>query len=170
LSALLADAERAQRDATARLEQQTEEASRLRTAALLEVERVQRDSLAEAEAVLDRARRQAATVDERARQELAWRRRQLRRDEELLTRRKQSALRQLASLSALAAETAAGMPEVPSLELDDLMADLGRGEAADPAEPGDALPDGSGVNAQDDAPDAAQNRRSSALSRPRSTS
>jgi hypothetical protein len=67
-----------------------------------------------------RAQQQAATIDERARQEFAWRRRQMRHEQELLGRRKQAMLSQLTSLSALAAETAEKLPEVPDLDLSDL--------------------------------------------------
>ena len=44
----------------------------------------------------------------------------MRREQELLDRRKQAMLSQLTSLSALAAETAQSLPEVPALELSDL--------------------------------------------------
>jgi hypothetical protein len=44
----------------------------------------------------------------------------MRREQELLDRRKQAMLSQLTSLSALAAETAQSLPEVPQLELSDV--------------------------------------------------
>jgi hypothetical protein len=69
----------------------------------------------EAERIIDRARRQAAIIDDRARQELALRRRQMRDEQELLTRRKHAMLNQLASVSALAVETAENLPEVPEV-------------------------------------------------------
>ena len=56
----------------------------------------------EAEQIVARAQQQAATIDERARQEFAWRRRQMRHEQDLLNRRKQAMLSQLTSLSALA--------------------------------------------------------------------
>ena len=75
---------------------------------------------AEAEQIVVRAQELAATIDERARQEFAWRRRQMRHEQDLLTRRKQAMLSQLTSLSALAVETAENLPEVPELQLSDL--------------------------------------------------
>ena len=75
----------------------------------------------EAEQIVARAQQQAATIDERARQEFAWRRRQMRHEQDLLNRRKQAMLSQLTSLSALAAETAENLPEVPELFLGDSM-------------------------------------------------
>ena len=44
----------------------------------------------------------------------------MRREQELLDRRKQAMLSQLTSLSALAAETAQSLPDVPQLELSDV--------------------------------------------------
>ena len=120
IEAMLSESGRLQTQAAAHLTEQTEVAAGLRNDALAEAERVKRQSLEEADATVARAQEQAATIDERARQEFAWRRRQMRREQELLDRRKQAMLSQLTSLSALAAETAQSLPEVPQLELSDL--------------------------------------------------
>jgi uncharacterized membrane protein YgaE (UPF0421/DUF939 family) len=69
----------------------------------------------EAEQIVARAQQQAATIDERARQEFSWRRRQMRHEQDLLNRRKQAMISQLTSLSALAVQTAENLPEVPEL-------------------------------------------------------
>jgi cell division septum initiation protein DivIVA len=60
----------------------------------------------EADRMVEEARRQAATVDERARQEYAWRRRQVRKEQDLVDQRKQQIVREIKTLSALAAKTA----------------------------------------------------------------
>ena len=65
--------------------------------------------------MIARAQQQAATIDERARQEYAWRRRQMRQEQALLDQRRSAILGQLSSLSALAAETAGNLPEVPEI-------------------------------------------------------
>ena len=78
------------------------------------------EATVEAEQIVKRAQQQSATIDERARQEFAWRRRQMRHEQDLLTRRKQAMLSQLTSLSALAAETTEKLPELPDLDLREL--------------------------------------------------
>ena len=120
IEALLGESSRLQTQAATHLAEQTDVAARLRNDALHEAERVKRAAIAEADAIVGRAQAQADTIDERARQEFAWRRRQMRREQDLLDRRKQAMLSQLTSLSALAAETAQSLPEVPSLELSDV--------------------------------------------------
>ncbi len=60
----------------------------------------------EANRALDDARRQAATIAERARQEFAWQRRQVRKEQTLVDIRKEQIVRQIVTLSALAAKTA----------------------------------------------------------------
>lgn len=120
IEALLGESSQLQTQAATHLAEQTDVAARLRTDALTEAERVKRAALEEADAIIARAQAQADTIDERARQEFAWRRRQMRREQELLDRRKQAMLSQLTSLSALAAETAQSLPEVPQLELSDV--------------------------------------------------
>jgi cell division septum initiation protein DivIVA len=120
IEAMLNESSQLQTQAANHLTEQTEVAARLRHDALSEADRVKRASLEEADGIVARAQAQAGTIDERARQEFAWRRRQMRREQDLLDRRKQAMLSQLTSLSALAAETAQSLPEVPALELSDL--------------------------------------------------
>ena len=72
------------------------------------------------EQIISRAQQQAAIIDERARQEFAWRRRQMRHEQDLLDRRKVAMFSQLTSLSALAVESAKNFPEVPELSFEDV--------------------------------------------------
>ena len=130
----MADSSRLHRESAEHLSAEADEAARSRATALAEVEQIRLAALAEAEEVLGRARQQAATLEERSRQEFVWRRRQLRQEQDLLTRRKQAMLSQLASLSALAVETAESMPEVPELDLGDPDPDLDEGATGDGAE------------------------------------
>ena len=74
----------------------------------------------EAGQIVGRARQQAALIDERARQEFAWRRRQMRHEQELLDRRKVAMLSQLSSLSALAVASAENFPDLPELSFEDV--------------------------------------------------
>jgi hypothetical protein len=110
---MLAKATELRRSAGEHLTSETEEAAKLRNEALAEAERIKVGASGDAEKIIDRARHQAAIIDDRARQELALRRRQMRDEQELLTRRKHAMLNQLASVSALAVETAENMPDVP---------------------------------------------------------
>lgn len=71
-----------------------QETARLRSEALDEVEQIRRAAQAEGEELLARARQQAATLEERSRQEFAWRRRQLRQEQDRLTQREQDLLAQ----------------------------------------------------------------------------
>ena len=139
IEALLSESSRLQTRAATHLAEQTDVAAGLRTNAITEAERTKMAALDEAEGIIARAQAQADTIDERARQEFAWRRRQMRREQELLDRRKQAMLSQLTSLSALAAETAQSLPEVPQLELSDV--DETRVNQPVAAEEPDAAPD-----------------------------
>jgi hypothetical protein len=112
---MLGKATALQRSAGEHLTSETEHAAKLRSEALAEVERIKVEASGEAEKIIDRARHKAAIIDERARQELALRRRQMRDEQELLTRRKHAMLNQLASVSALAVETAENLPDVPEV-------------------------------------------------------
>ncbi len=112
---LLGKATALQRSAGEHLTSETEHAVKLRNEGLAEAERIKVEASGEAEKIIDRARHQAAIIDERARQELALRRRQMRDEQELLTRRKHAMLNQLASVSALAVETAENLPDVPEV-------------------------------------------------------
>ena len=66
----------------------------------------------EAEARVATAKKQAQAINERTQQEFAWRKQQLKRETELLHQRKQAVLSQLASLSALAEQTASAFPDL----------------------------------------------------------
>ncbi len=84
----------------------TVELSDLYERARAECEQLLTAAQIEADKTLETARRQAATIDERARQEYAWRRRQVRQEQDLVDQRKQQIVRQIVTLSALAAKTA----------------------------------------------------------------
>jgi hypothetical protein len=146
---LLAEATKHHDQSAERLEADISEAARIRAEALAEAERAKEEAARESEARVATAKKQATAISERTQQEFTWRKQQLRRETELLHQRKQAVLSQLASLSALAEQTANAFPD-----LDD-PADL-EGD-----EPGDATvvrsrPAGSGQNEEeipaDDAP------------------
>ena len=119
VEAMLAEATRQQTTTAAHLAAETEQAVALRTQAAADADQVRRAASSDAEEAIARASQQAATVDERARQEYAWRRRQMRQEQALLDQRRSAILGQLASLSALAAETAGNLPEVPEILFSD---------------------------------------------------
>ena len=80
-------------------------------------------------------------------------------------------LGQLASLSAIAVETAESLPEVPDLALGELPGEGTSAAAPEPAD--DPTPDAEGSEAPEGSEaseDDGQNNRSSTLSIPRSTS
>jgi hypothetical protein len=133
IEAMLTEATDLQRAAGEHLTSETEQAAKLRNEALAEAERIRVDASGDADGIIDRARHQAAMIDDRARQELALRRRQMRDEQELLMRRKHAMLNQLASVSALAVETAENMPdlpEVPETAFADISANAESGSAA----------------------------------------
>ena len=115
VEAMLAEATRQQTTTSAHLAAETEQAVALRAQALADAEQVRTTANADAGATIASAQQQAATIDERARQEYAWRRRQMRQEQALLDQRRSAILGQLTSLSALAAETAGNLPEVPEI-------------------------------------------------------
>jgi hypothetical protein len=115
IEAMLAKATELQRAAGEHLTSETEHAAKLRNEALAEAERIKVDASDDSDGIIDRARHQAAMIDDRARQELALRRRQMRDEQELLMRRKHAMLNQLASVSALAVETAENLPDLPEV-------------------------------------------------------
>jgi hypothetical protein len=94
------------------LEADLAEAARIRAEALAEAEQTKGSAAQEAEARIATAKKQAAAINERTQQEFAWRKQQLRRETELLHQRKQAVLSQLASLSALAEQTASAFPDL----------------------------------------------------------
>ena len=115
VEAMLAEATRQQTTTAAHLAAETELAITVRTQAVTDAEQVRTAASSDAEETIARAQQQAATIDERARQEYAWRRRQMRQEQALLDQRRSAILSQLTSLSALAAETAGNLPEVPEI-------------------------------------------------------
>ena len=88
------------------------EAARIRAEALTEAEQTKGAAVQESEARIATAKKQAAAINERTQQEFAWRKQQLRRETDLLHQRKQAVLSQLASLSALAEQTASAFPDL----------------------------------------------------------
>ena len=111
-SAMLAEASKHHQESAARLEADITQAARIREEALAEAEQVKIAAAKESEERIATAKKQAAGISERTQQEFAWRKQQLRRETELLHERKRAVLGQLASLSALAEETAQSFPEL----------------------------------------------------------
>lgn len=115
-AALLAEATDHHHQATERLNADIAEAARVRAEALAEAEAVKLRAVQEAEERIVAARKQAAAITDRTQQEFAWRKQQLRRETDLLGQRKAAVLNQLASLSALAEQTAHAFPDMDDLD------------------------------------------------------
>jgi hypothetical protein len=113
---LLAEATEHNKEATARLQKDIADAERIRSAALAEAERIRVEAIANSEERIAAAKKQAAAINERTQQEFSWRKQQLKRETDLLGQRKQAVLNQLASLSALAEQTAQTFPDLEELE------------------------------------------------------
>jgi hypothetical protein len=111
-AAMLAEATKHHEESAKRLESDISEAARVRSEALAEAEQAKILAVKEAEDRIATAKRQAAAINERTQQEFSWRKQQLRRETELLHERKRAVLSQLASLSALAEETAHSFPDL----------------------------------------------------------
>jgi cell division septum initiation protein DivIVA len=111
-AAMLAEATKHSNESAERLETDIAEASRVRAEAVAEAEQTKVQAIEEAEARLATAKQQATAISERTQQEFTWRKQQLRRETELLHQRKQAVLSQLASLSALAEQTANAFPDL----------------------------------------------------------
>ena len=111
-SAMLAEATKHHDESAARLEADISEGARLRAEAVAEAEQTRLSAIQESEARIATAKKQATAISERTQQEFAWRKQQLRRETELLHQRKQAVLSQLASLSALAQQTASAFPDL----------------------------------------------------------
>jgi hypothetical protein len=109
---MLAEATKHHEESTRRLESDIAEAARVRSEALTEAEQTKLAAVKESEDRIATAKRQAAAINERTQQEFSWRKQQLRRETELLHERKRAVLSQLASLSALAEETAHSFPDL----------------------------------------------------------
>ena len=120
ITAMLAEATALQRASGEHLAAETDQAAALRAQTLAEAEQIRIAAADEGEQIVSRAQQRAAVIDERARQEFAWRRRQMRHEQDLLDRRKVAMLSQLTSLSALAVESAENFPDVPELSFEDM--------------------------------------------------
>jgi hypothetical protein len=132
-AAMLSEATQQATQSRERLEAEVAEAARIRADALAEAEQARLAAMQETEERIALATKQAAAINERTQQEFAWRKQQLRRDTDLLSQRKQAVLNQLASLSALAEQTAQNFPELE--DLDDFPTGPGhRSEGLDPSE------------------------------------
>ena len=116
INAMLADAEQHNTESSARLEADMAEAARIRTDALAEAQQVKLAAIKESEERLAAAKAEATAIAERTQQEFNWRKEQLKRETERLGRRKQAVLTQLASLSAMAEQTAESFPELDDLD------------------------------------------------------
>ena len=111
-AAMLAEATKHHDQSAERLEADIAEAARVRAEAVAEAEQTKVQAIEEAEARVATAKQQATAISERTQQEFTWRKQQLRRETELLHQRKQAVLSQLASLSALAEQTANAFPDL----------------------------------------------------------
>ena len=109
---LLAEATKHHDESAERLEADIAEAARIRAEAVAEAEQTKEEAIRESEARVATAKKQATAISERTQQEFTWRKQQLRRETELLHQRKQAVLSQLASLSALAEQTANAFPDL----------------------------------------------------------
>ena len=138
-STLLAEATRHNQESAERLEIDVNEAARIRAEALAEAERSKLAAIKEAEERVQAAKAQAAAITERTQSEFAWRKQELRRETDLLSQRKQAVLNQLASLSALAQQTAQSFPEID--DLTEFGAEEGDRTIMRPADAGPALPE-----------------------------
>lgn len=138
-STLLAEATKHNQESAERLELDVNEAARIRTEALAEAEKTKLAAIKESEERVQAAKAQAAAITERTQSEFAWRKQELRRETDLLSQRKQAVLNQLASLSALAQQTAQSFPEID--DLTDFPADDGDRTILRPADAGPALPE-----------------------------
>jgi HPt (histidine-containing phosphotransfer) domain-containing protein len=92
------------------------EGNELKTAGLADLKNLRARGEQEVRDQLKKSAGEAAAITRRAQQEVASRMQQLRRETELLSQRKQAVLNQLASLSALAEQTAQSFPELEDLE------------------------------------------------------
>ncbi len=147
-TALLSEATKHNAESTQRLEVDIAEAARIRAEAVDEAERIKVAAAKESGDRIATATKQATAISERTQQEFSWRKQQLRRETELLSQRKQAVLSQLASLSALAQQTAHAFPDLDDLTSSDLQAaeedddELGDQTVLMPADAPAAVPPG----------------------------
>lgn len=138
-AALLAEATKHNEESAERLDRDVNEAARIRTEALNDAEKTKLGAIKESEERIQAAKAQAAAITERTQSEFAWRKQELRRETDLLSQRKQAVLNQLASLSALAQQTAQSFPEID--DLTDFSSEEGDRTVLRPADAGPALPE-----------------------------
>jgi hypothetical protein len=137
-SAMLAEATRHHQESSDRLEADIAEAERIRNEAFAEAEKVKLTAIKDSEERVEAAKAQAAAITERTQSEFAWRKQELKRETELLGQRKQAVLNQLASLSALAQQTAQAFPDLE--DLSDFNAEEGDRTILRPSDAAPALP------------------------------
>lgn len=118
----------AERQAEELLQEARREAAQIRLRAQSDAERLGQQARTEADRMLTRAHHEAAVIDERARQEFFWRRRQLQADadelrveQEKINRQRAAIKEQLSSLSALAMQQSTSAPSVELMLDDDLV-------------------------------------------------
>lgn len=138
-AALLAEATKHNEESAERLDRDVNEAARIRTEALNDAEKTKLGAIKESEERIQAAKAQAAAITERTQSEFAWRKQELRRETDLLSQRKQAVLNQLASLSALAQQTAQSFPEID--DLTDFSSEEGDRTVLRPADAAPALPE-----------------------------
>ena len=138
-STLLAEATRHNQESAERLEIDVNEAARIRDGGPCRGRATKLAAIKESEERVQAAKAQAAAITERTQSEFAWRKQELRRETDLLSQRKQAVLNQLASLSALAQQTAQSFPEID--DLTDFGAEEGDRTIMRPADAGPALPE-----------------------------
>jgi hypothetical protein len=130
-ASLLREATAFHAEAASRLETDIADAARIRAEALAEAEAVRVAAAEDAAHRVAVAEQEVGALRERTQQEFSWRKQQLRREMELLTQRKQAVLGQLASLSALAQQTAQTFPELDDLDFGEMEDD--RPERGEPS-------------------------------------
>ena len=135
---MLAEATKHNQESAERLEADIAQANLIRTEALAEAEQVKLAAIKESEERVDAAKAQAAAITERTQSEFAWRKQELKRETDLLSQRKQAVFNQLASLSALATQTAQSFPEID--DLTDFDGEDGDRTVMQPAGLGPSLP------------------------------
>ena len=124
-SDLVVDAERRAEELIAEARR---EAAQIRLRAQTDAEGLAQQARSQGDALLARAEHEAAVVDERARQEFFWRRRQLQADadelraeQERINRQRVQIREQLSALSALALQQTTSAPSIELMLDDDLV-------------------------------------------------
>ena len=108
--AMLAAATQQHAESTQRLQEEAEQASRIRQAALSDAEQAKTAAARESEAQIAAAHRQAAMMKDRMEEQYGWRKEQLQREINALLQRKDSVLAELSNIQALAQQSATDFP------------------------------------------------------------